>query len=158
MDYSRARAYCACSRCGWVLFGHFYSHLSLFSYFPSLWETTRYRLKYSLKGSLSPNTTNQPLQRAVKPKTTNQPTGSGGAIVLGKLAVLGRPTNLVKSGARAYCACSRCGRGCLDIFSLIFHFSSLCISLGDGRYRLKYCLKGPFNSKQPTNPHWHTQY
>ena len=27
---------------------------------PSLWETTRYRLKYCLKGSLSPNTTNQP--------------------------------------------------------------------------------------------------
>ena len=28
--------------------------------FPSLWETTRYRLKYCLKGSLSPKTTNQP--------------------------------------------------------------------------------------------------
>ena len=27
---------------------------------PSLWETTRYRLKYFLKGSLSPKTTNQP--------------------------------------------------------------------------------------------------
>ena len=26
---------------------------------PSLWETTRYRLKYYLKGSLSPKTTNQ---------------------------------------------------------------------------------------------------
>ena len=26
---------------------------------PSLWETTRYRLKYCLKGSLSPKTTNQ---------------------------------------------------------------------------------------------------
>ena len=25
---SRSRAYCACSRCGWGLFGHFYSHLS----------------------------------------------------------------------------------------------------------------------------------
>ena len=25
LDYSRARAYCACSRCGWGLFGHFYS-------------------------------------------------------------------------------------------------------------------------------------
>ena len=28
LDYSGARAYCACSRCGWGLFGHFYSHLS----------------------------------------------------------------------------------------------------------------------------------
>ena len=27
---------------------------------PSLWETTRYRLKYCLKGSLTPKTTNQP--------------------------------------------------------------------------------------------------
>ena len=24
LDYSRARAYCACSRCGWGLFGHFF--------------------------------------------------------------------------------------------------------------------------------------
>ena len=32
-DYSRARAYCACSRCGWGLFGHFYSQLSLLSSF-----------------------------------------------------------------------------------------------------------------------------
>ena len=31
--YSRARAYCACSRCGWGLFGHFYSHLSFLSSF-----------------------------------------------------------------------------------------------------------------------------
>ena len=32
LDYSRARAYCACSRCGWGLFGHFFSRLSfLFS-------------------------------------------------------------------------------------------------------------------------------
>ena len=33
LDYSRARAYCACSRCGWGLFGHFYSHLSFLSSF-----------------------------------------------------------------------------------------------------------------------------
>ena len=31
---SRARAYCACSGCGWGLFGHFYSHLSFLSSFP----------------------------------------------------------------------------------------------------------------------------
>ena len=55
LDKSRARAYCSCSRCGWGLFGHFYSHLSSLSSF-----TTRYRLKYYLKGSLSPKTTNQP--------------------------------------------------------------------------------------------------
>ena len=32
---------------------------------PSLWETTRYRLKYCLKGSLSPKTTNQPTKVSV---------------------------------------------------------------------------------------------
>ena len=39
LDYSRARAYYACSRCGWGLFGHFFSHHSFLS--PSLWETAR---------------------------------------------------------------------------------------------------------------------
>ena len=30
LDFSKARAYCACSRCGWGLFGHFFiSILSL---------------------------------------------------------------------------------------------------------------------------------
>ena len=28
LDLSRARAYCACSRCGWGLLGHFFSGLS----------------------------------------------------------------------------------------------------------------------------------
>ena len=33
LDYSRARAYCAYSGCGWGLFGHFFSRLSfLFSF------------------------------------------------------------------------------------------------------------------------------
>ena len=57
---SRARAYCACGGCGWGLFVHF----SLICHFPflspSLWETARYRLKYCLKGPLSPKQTNQP--------------------------------------------------------------------------------------------------
>ena len=34
--------------------------------------------------------------------------GSGGAKVLGKLSVPGRPSSLHDTGARAYCACSRC--------------------------------------------------
>ena len=33
LDHSRARAYCACSRCGWGLFGHFFSRLSFLSSF-----------------------------------------------------------------------------------------------------------------------------
>ena len=36
---------------------------------------------------------------------------SGGAKVLSKLSVPGRPTSLYDSRARAYCACSRCGWG-----------------------------------------------
>ena len=37
LDYSRARAYCACSGCRWGLFGHFFSRLSfLFSFSLSL--------------------------------------------------------------------------------------------------------------------------
>ena len=44
------------------------------------------------------------------------------------------------------------GGGCLDIFSLIDHFSFLSPSLWEtARYRLKYCLKGPLSPKQPTN-------
>ena len=35
LDKSKARAYCACSRCEWGLFGHFFSQLSfLFFFFP----------------------------------------------------------------------------------------------------------------------------
>ena len=39
-------------------------------------------------------------------------------MVLGKLAVLGRPTILDFSRARAYCACSRCGWGVVWTFFL----------------------------------------
>ena len=34
LDNSRAKAYCACSRCGWVLFGHFKVRLSFLLSFP----------------------------------------------------------------------------------------------------------------------------
>ena len=55
----------------------------------------------------------------------------GGAMVLGKLSVPRRPTNLDNSRARSYCACGRCG-GCLDIFKLAYLFSFLSPSFGDG--------------------------
>ena len=55
---------------------------------------------------------------------------SGGAMVLGKLPVPGRPTNLDNSRARAYSACIRCGWGCLVIFlSFIISLLSLSLSL-----------------------------
>ena len=69
-----------------------------------------------------------------------------------QLLLLGRPANLDYSRTGAYCACSGCGWGCLEIFSLIYHFSFLSPSLWEtARYRLKYCLKGPLSPKQPTN-------
>ena len=41
LDNNRARAYCAYSRCGWGLFGHFFSRLSfLFSFSLSLGDGT----------------------------------------------------------------------------------------------------------------------
>ena len=44
------------------------------------------------------------------------------------------------------------GWGCLDIFSLVYHFFFLSLSVWEtARYRLKYCLKGPLSPKQPTN-------
>ena len=43
---------------------------------------------------------------------TSKPRGwSGGAMVLGKLPVPGRPTNLDFSRERAYCACNRSSGG-----------------------------------------------
>ena len=49
------------------------------------------------------------------------------------------------------------GGGCLDIFSLNYHFSFLSPSLWEtARYRLKYCLKGPLSpNNQPTNQLWY---
>ena len=57
---------------------------------------------------------------------------SVGAMVPGKLSEPRRPTNLDNSRARAYCACSRCGGGCLDIFKFVHLFSFLSSFFGDG--------------------------
>ena len=58
---------------------------------------------------------------------------SGGAKVLGKLPVPGRPTNLYDSRAGAYCACSRCGwRLFVHFYSLLSFLSSVSLPLGDG--------------------------
>ena len=53
---------------------------------------------------------------------------SGDALVLGKLPVPGRPTNMDESRTRAYRACSRCGWGCLDIFTLVISLFFLPLS------------------------------
>ena len=53
-------------------------------------------------------------------------------MVLGKVSVPRRPTNLDNSRARAYCACSRYGWGLFRHLSLVYLFSFLSSSLGDG--------------------------
>ena len=57
---------------------------------------------------------------------------SGGAMVLGKLPVPGRPTILITVGQGPIALAEGAGGGGLDIFTLIFPFSSFSLSLGDG--------------------------
>ena len=77
---------------------------------------------------------------------------SGGAIVLGKLPVLGRPIIWITVGQGPTALAVGAGGGCLDIFTLIYPFPPLSPSLWEtARYRPKYCLRGPLNPKQPTN-------
>ena len=57
---------------------------------------------------------------------------SGGAMVLGKLPVPGRPTILITVGQGPIVLAVGAGRGGLDIFTLIYPFSSFSLSLGDG--------------------------
>ena len=57
---------------------------------------------------------------------------SGGAMVLGKLPVPGRPTILITVGQGPTALAVGAGGGDLDIFTLIYPFSSFSLSLGDG--------------------------
>ena len=76
----------------------------------------------------------------------------GNAMVLGKLPVPGRPSNLAIVGQGTTALAVGADGGCLDIFTLIYLLSHMSPSLWEmARYRPKYCLKGPLNPKQPTN-------
>ena len=57
---------------------------------------------------------------------------SGGAMVLGKLPVPGRPTILNTVGQGPIALVVGAGGGGLDIFTLLYPFSSFSLSLGDG--------------------------
>ena len=95
---------------------------------------------------------NSVLFRALVEFSGNTRGWSGGAMVLGKLPVPGRPTILITVGQGPIALAVGAGGGSLDIFTLIYPYSSLSPSLWEtARYRLKYCLKGPLNPKQPTN-------
>ena len=78
----------------------------------------------------------------------------GSAMVLGKPPVPGRPIIWIIEGQGPTALAVGAGGGCLNIFTLIYPFFPLSPSLWvTARYRLKYCLKGPFNPKtnQPSN-------
>ena len=73
--------------------------------------------------------------------------------MLGKLPVSGRPTILITVGqgpsALAVGPGGLFGHFYSHLISFLFSFS---LSLWEtARYKLKYCLKGPLNPKQPTN-------
>ena len=71
---------------------------------------------------------------------------------LGKIPVPGRPAIRITVGQGLTALAVGAGGACLDIFTLIYPFSPLSLSLWEtARYRLKYCLKGSLNPKQPTN-------
>ena len=96
----------------------------------------------------------QKIYKAVLLRVTTYVSGvvgwSGGVMVLGKLPVPGRPTIWITVGQGPIALAVGAGGGGLDIFTLIY--PSLSPSLWEtARYRLKYCLKGPLNPKQPTN-------
>ena len=77
---------------------------------------------------------------------------SGGAMVLGKLPVPGHPTIWIRVGQGPTALAVGAGGFFLDIFNLDYPFSLFSPPLWEtARYRLKYCLKGPLNPKQPTN-------
>ena len=85
--------------------------------------------------------------------------GGGGAMVLGKLPVPRRPTIWMIVGQGPIALAVGAGRGCLDIFTLLYLFYHLSPSPWEtARYRLKNCLKGPFNPKQPTNQSLHVVF
>ena len=78
---------------------------------------------------------------------------SGGAMVLGKLPVPGRPTIWMTVGQGPIVLAVGAGGGCFDIFTLIYPVSPLSPSLWEtARYRLKYCCKGPLNPKTNNQP------
>ena len=72
-------------------------------------------------------------------------------MVLGKLPVPGVLLIWIRVGQGPAALAEGAGRGCLDIFSLVVHFSFLSPSLWETtRHGLKY-YKGLLSPKQPTN-------
>ena len=112
---------------------------------PSLWETARYRLKYCLKGPLNPKSTNQPTNSGERYRTTmvllllssirSFLFLGGGRVVQWcwvNFQCRGVLLIWIRVGQGLIALAVGAGGGCLDIFSLVYHFSSFSLSLGDG--------------------------
>ena len=77
-------------------------------------------------------------------------------MVLGKLPVPGRPTIWIIVGQGPTALAAGAGGVVWTFFTLTYPFFPRSPSLWKtSRYRLKNCLKGPLNPKQPTNQHSH---
>ena len=76
---------------------------------------------------------------------------SGGAMVLGKLPVPGRPTIWITVGQGPTALAEGAGWGCLDIFTLIYPFSPLSPSLWETTQILSQRAVKPKTTNQPTN-------
>ena len=74
-------------------------------------------------------------------------------MVLYKLPVPGRPTNWITKGqGPLHLHAVDAGGGLFGHLTLLYPFPRFSLSLWEtARYRLKYCLKGPLNPKQPTS-------
>ena len=75
-------------------------------------------------------------------------------MLLGTLSVLGRgmPQIWITEGQGLVALAVGAVGGCLGNFYVVYLFSFFLPLWETARYRLKCCLKGPLNSKQPTNP------
>ena len=72
-------------------------------------------------------------------------------MVLGNPPVPGRPTILIIVGQGPIALAEGAGGGLFGPFYSPLSFLSSFSPLWEtARYRLKYCLKGPLNTKQPT--------
>ena len=79
---------------------------------------------------------------------------SGGAMALRELPVPGRPTNLITVGQGPIALAVSAGGGGLDIFTLIYPFSSFSLSFGDGPIQTEILSQRavkPKTTNQPTN-------
>ena len=96
---------------GWGCLDIFSLIYPFFPLSPSLWETTRYRLKYCLKGPLNPKSTNQPTRRLLT--RTDAIEEKRLRVNAGKTKIMIRETGLklLQSSGEFSCAVRRTGVG-----------------------------------------------